>query len=53
MEGSTQANDATPRERTAQVCDEIRDELNLEENKGAATLTQTEKRKILAELTDD
>jgi hypothetical protein len=52
MKAETQANDATPREQTAQVCDQIRDKLNLEENKGSATLTQTEKRRILNELED-
>jgi len=46
-------SEKSPREQTADVCDDIRDELGLKENKGAATLTQTEKREILAELTDD
>jgi len=50
-----QNNAATksPREQTAEVCDEIRDLLGLEENKGAATMTQTEKRAILNELKDN
>jgi len=46
------ASEKSPREQTADVCDEIRNELGLEENKGAATLTQTEKREILSELAD-
>jgi len=38
------------KEQTARVCDAIRDELGLKENRGAFTLTQTEKREILDEL---
>ena len=53
--GMAQNNAATksPREQTADVCDEIRDLIGMEENKGAATMTQTEKRAILNELKED
>ena len=44
----TQTN--TPKEQTAEICDEIRAELGLKENEGAYTLTQTEKKAILTEL---
>jgi len=53
MGRTTQATNETPKEQTARVCDQIRDELGLEENKGSYTLTQTEKRRILDELQDD
>jgi len=44
----------TPKEQTAEICDEIRNELGLEEYKGRGlhTLTQTEKRTILQALRD-
>jgi len=50
MSAKATQTDESPREQTARVCDEIRDKLGLEENKGAYTLTQTEKRAILDAL---
>jgi hypothetical protein len=52
MAQNTATQTESPKEQTARVCDEIRDELGLEENKGSYTLTQTEKRRILEELRD-
>mgnify|MGYP001102840104 CR=1 FL=1 len=44
-------NNLSPKEQTAEVCDEIRAELGFAK-KGVHTLTQTEKREILSELCD-
>jgi len=53
MSAKVSQTEESPKEQTARVCDEIRDKLGLKENKGAFTLTQTEKREILNALADD
>jgi len=55
MSAKAQSDGESPREQTAAVCDEIREELGRTEyhGQGIPTLTQTEKRAILNALRDN